>query len=299
MSEYIRDTIHITMESDVIQLNPSEFPSLLSEITDPPQKLYIRGTLPNPSSKLLCVVGSRRHSPYGKDVCETLIQGLSGHDIVIVSGLALGIDAVAHSAALKAGLHTIGVPGSGLDDSVLYPRTNRLLARDILTSGGTLLSEFEPMFKATPYSFPQRNRIMAGMSHATLVIEAGEKSGTLITARLAMEYNRDVLTVPGSIFSGLSYGPHMLIKNGATPITESGDILEAFGIKSTDEHSNLDTHKNLGENEKKVLQFLEHPMLRDELLSALKLPIKDAHILLSSMELKGLIVERLGEIRRM
>lgn len=298
MYEYIRDTIHITMESDVIQLNPSQFPALLSEITDPPPKLYVRGTLPDPSSKLLCVVGSRRHSPYGKDVCERLIQGLSGNNIVIVSGLALGIDAIAHEAALRANLKTIAVPGSGLDDSVLYPRTNKHLAKRILETEGALISEFEPMFKATPYSFPSRNRIMAGMSHATLVIEAGEKSGTLITARLAMEYNRDVLTVPGSIFSGLSYGPHMLIKNGATPITESGDILDAFGIKRNDEVSVDIVEKNLGENEKKVLQFLEHPMSRDELLSALTLPIKDVHILLSSMELRGLIVERLGEIRR-
>ena len=295
MSVYIRDTIHTTMENSVIQLNSSEFPPLLSEIPDSPSELYVRGTLPDPTTKLLAIVGSRRHSPYGKEVCETLIQGLRGHDIAIVSGLALGIDAVAHRAALETGLKTIAVPGSGLDDSVLYPRTNRLLARDILSTGGALLSEFEPMFKATPYSFPQRNRIMAGMSHATLVIEAGEKSGTLITARLAMEYNRDVLTVPSSIFSRLSYGPHMLIRNGATPITKSEDILEVFGIEK-------ETHKkapqNLGENEKKVLQILLHPMRRDELLDAMNLPIRDANVLLSSMELKGLIIEKLGEVRQ-
>lgn len=296
MSSYIRDTIHTTMENGVIQLNSSEFPSLLSEISDPPQTLYMRGATPNPSSKLLCIVGSRRHSPYGKDVCESLIQGLYGHNIIIVSGLALGIDAIAHRAALKAGLKTIAVPGSGLDDSILYPRTNRLLAKDILSAGGTLLSEFEPMFKATPYSFPQRNRIMAGMSHATLVIEAGERSGTLITARLAMEYNRDVLTIPSSIFSRLSYGPHMLIKNGATPITSSNDILEVFGIEG--EKLQKEISKNLGENEKKVLQILLHPMSRDELLNILGLPIRDANILLSSMELKGLIIEKLGELRQ-
>ena len=293
---YRRDTIHITMESTVIQLDSTKFPALLSEISDPPKTLYARGVLPNSSTKLLCIVGSRRHSPYGKDVCESLIQGLRGHDIAIVSGLALGIDAVAHRAALEAGLKTIAVPGSGLADSVLYPRTNRLLAHDIISAGGTLLSEFEPLFKATPYSFPQRNRIMAGMSHATLVIEAGEKSGTLITARLAMEYNRDVLTVPSSIFSRLSYGPHMLIKNGATPVTDSKDILEVFGIEGDEPKKQM--HKNLGENEKKVLQFLEHPMSRDELLNVLDLSIKDANILLSSMELKGLIIERLGELRQ-
>lgn len=283
------------MESAVKQLTSSEFPSLLHEIPDPPRDLYARGTLPRQDTKLLCVVGSRHHSPYGKDACETLIKGLYGHDITIVSGLALGIDAVAHKSALQAGLTTIAVPGSGLDDLVLYPRTNRLLAKDILDAGGALISEFEPTFRATPYSFPQRNRIMAGMSHATLVIEAGERSGTLITARLAMEYNRDVLTVPSSIFSRLSYGPHMLIKNGATPITTSKDILEVFKMEEKEQSSQIP--KNLGVDEKKVLELLSHPMSRDELLSMLDLPIKDINILLSSMELKGLIVERLGELR--
>jgi len=287
------------MEHTVRQLDPSLFPSLLSEISDPPTRLFIRGILPKPDTKLLCVVGSRRHSPYGKDACESLINGLRGHNIAIVSGLALGIDAVAHRACLEAGLKTIAVPGSGLDDEVLYPRTNRILAKDILKAGGALLSEFEPTFHATPYSFPQRNRIMAGMSHATLVMEAGEKSGTLITARLAMEYNRDVLTVPSSIFSRLSYGPHMLIRNGATPITKSADILEVFGIEEKEFHKK--TSENLGENEKKVLQLLEHPTTRDELLHTLlhtfEIPIRDAHILLSSMELKGLIIEKLGELR--
>ncbi len=293
---YRHDTIHITMESTVIQLTSTEFPSLLSEIPDPPKTLYVRGNIPPNTTKLLCVVGSRRHSTYGKDVCEELIKGLCGYDIAIVSGLALGIDAVAHRSALEAGLKTVAVPGSGLDDSVLYPRTNRLLAKDIIDAGGALLSEFEPTFKATPYSFPQRNRIMAGMSHATLVIEAGEKSGTLITARLAMEYNRDVLTVPSSIFSRLSYGPHILIKDGATPITSSGDILEAFNMK--EEKSHKQDTQNLGEDEKMVMQILVHPMQRDELLNSLKLSIKDANILLSSMELKGLIIERLGELRQ-
>ncbi len=287
------------METHVKQLKSSEFPHLLKETSDPPKELYVRGKLPQQDTKLLCVVGSRRHSPYGKDVCETLIKGLKGFNIAIVSGLALGMDATAHKTALDVGLPTIAVPGSGLDDSVLYPRTNKLLAQDILDAGGALLSEFKPMFRATPYSFPQRNRIMAGMSHATLIIEAGERSGTLITARLAMEYNRDVLTVPSSIFSRLSYGPHMLIKNGATPITESDDILEVFGLER--EEANQSTEKNtedLGDDEKKVLHLLAHPMKRDTLLDALDLPIRDINILLSSMELKGLIIERLGELRQ-
>ncbi|MCW9054683.1 MAG: DNA-processing protein DprA [Candidatus Pacebacteria bacterium] len=283
------------MEHEVRQLKRIEFPPLLSEIPDPPKRLFVRGVLPSPETKLLAVVGSRRHSPYGKDACETLIRGLFGHDIAIVSGLALGMDAIAHKAALSAGLKTIAVPGSGLNDNVLYPRTNHILAREILKASGALLSEFEPTFHATPYSFPQRNRIMAGMSHATLVIEAGDRSGTLITARLAMEYNRDVLTVPGSVFSKLSYGPHMLIRNGATPVTTSDDILEALGLETTSDKKKQ--HENLSANEQKVLKLLEHPMPRDELLEQLGLPITEANVLLSSMELKGFIVERLGELR--
>ena len=283
------------METSIRQLKQSEFPPLLNEIPDPPKQLFVRGTLPPLHTKFLCIVGSRRHSPYGKDACETLIKELSGYNIAIISGLALGMDSIAHRAALGAGLKTIAIPGSGLSDSVLYPRTHRFLAHDILKEGGGLLSEFESDFKATVYSFPQRNRIMAGMSHATLVVEAGEKSGTLITSRLASEYNREVLTIPGSIFSKLSYGPHMLIRLGATPVTKGEDILEALGI----EKNTLPKQKlhNLSENEKKVLQLLEHPMVRDELLSKLNLPISEANVLLSAMELKGLIVEKLGEIR--
>jgi DNA processing protein len=265
-------------------------------MSDPPKTLYLKGTLPKSSTKLLCIVGSRRHSPYGKDVCESLIRGLRGYDIAIVSGLALGIDTIAHKTALEVGLKTIAIPGSGLDDSVLYPRMNRLLAKDIVSSGGALLSEFEPKFKATPYSFPQRNRIMAGISNSTLVIEAGEKSGTLITARLAMEYNRDVLAVPSSIFSKLSYGPHMLIRNGAVPVTKSDDILEVFGIKNNEQKK--EQEQNLGVEEKRVLQLLQHPIPREELLNTIGLPIKEANILLSSMEIKGLIVEKLGELRQ-
>ena len=142
-------------------LTKEQFPELLREITDPPKKLFIKGELPSEEMKFLCVVGSRKYSPYGKEVCRTLIEGLKGYDVVIVSGLALGIDAIAHEAALEVGLTTIAVPGSGLGDKVLHPSTNRNLAKRILDAGGALVSEFEEDFKATYYSFPQRNRIMA------------------------------------------------------------------------------------------------------------------------------------------
>ncbi|PIT91470.1 DNA-protecting protein DprA [Candidatus Kaiserbacteria bacterium CG10_big_fil_rev_8_21_14_0_10_49_17] len=284
------------MDYPLRQLNREQFPPLLGEIPDAPEKLFLKGKLSLEGQKLLCVVGSRKYTPYGKGVCEKLIADLAGYPITIVSGLAIGMDTIAHRAALGAHLPTIAVPGSGLDWGVLYPKSNRGLAREILQNGGALLSEFPPGFTATPYSFPQRNRIMAGMSDATLIIEAGQKSGTLITARLATEYNRDVLTVPGSIFSQSTYGPHMLIRNGATPVTSADDILEALHITPREGHTAR--HKTLSTDEKQVLELLATPLPRHELVGRLDYDISSINIILSAMELKGLIKEELGEIRR-
>jgi DNA processing protein len=284
------------MHLEARQLAPEDFPPLLQEIPDPPKRLYATGSFPPPEHKLLCVVGSRKYSPYGKQACVKLIQGLAGFPISIVSGLALGIDAIAHAAALEVGLHTIAVPGSGLSPQVLYPATNRQLALRIVESGGLLLSEFEPDFRATPYSFPQRNRIMAGLSHAILIIEATERSGTLITARLALDYNRDVLAVPGQIFSAQSYGTHQLIKNGATPIRESADILEALGF---DVHTApVISLERLSPDERRIVEMLDEPRSRDDLCDATGLPIEKLNIVLSTMELKGILSERLGLLQR-
>ena len=220
------------MSFPIRTLAPEEFPPLLHEIPDAPHTLNCRGTLPPPHLKLLAVVGSRNHTPYGKKVVAHLIGGLRGHSIGIVSGLALGIDSLAHQAALAHNLYTVAVPGGGLDDSVLYPRSHLQLAKEILAAKGGLLSEYEPQFAATSWSFPKRNRIVTGMSHATLLIEASEKSGTLISARLASDYNRDVLAVPGDIFSENAHGVHQFLKLGATVVTSAEDILTALGIDS-------------------------------------------------------------------
>lgn len=277
-----------------------EFPPLLREITDPPKCLYIEGEFPDPvENTYLAVVGPRKYTSYGKDVCEKLITGLKGYPIVIVSGLALGVDAIAHESALRTNLKTIAVPGSGLDRSVLYPKNNLALAEKILNAGGALLSEFEPTFRATPYSFPQRNRIVAGLSRAVLVIEAARKSGALITARLALEYNRDVFTVPQSIFSESSYGPHMLIKNGAVPITSAEDLVQALGFTAKDTFSrNLEELENCSGEERKILELLNEPMSKDVLLRKVALPTSAVHALLSMLEIKELIEESGGEIRR-
>ncbi len=283
---------------DMIALSPDEFPEKLREIPDAPKKLWAKGALPKSGTKMLCVVGSRKHTSYGKDACEALIAGLRGYDICIISGLALGIDAIAHRAALDAGLKTIAVPGSGLDEKALYPAMHKQLAEKILRSGGALVSEFEPDFRATPWSFPQRNRIMAGLSDAVLVIEAETKSGTLITSKFATEYNRDVLAVPGSIFSKNSDGPHMLIRLGATPIRNSADILEALGFHAEEKTENLKLkYADCSEDELLVVKLLSEPLQKNELLRQMKIPISKASAILSMMEIKGLIIESMGEMR--
>lgn len=283
------------MPTEIIQrLAPDEFPPLLREIPDPPETLYIRGSLPPTTYKLLSVVGSRRMSSYGRDACEHLIRGLRGYPIVIVSGLALGVDGAAHKAALAAELTTIAIPGSGLSERVLYPRAHQRLAREIVEKGGALLSEMEPDEPATPYTFPKRNRLMAGIAHATLVIEAGVKSGTLITAKLASEYNRDLLIVPHSIFAEGGAGGHIFMKLGAAPVRNAEDILDILGIKHEKTLENL----VLSPDEERVLSMLSSPLPRDELIRAIGNAVGQSNVLLASMELKGLIKESFGEVRR-
>lgn len=280
--------------ADIKRLVNEQLPALLFETLSPPSGLYIRGALPPQHYKFLAVVGSRKMSNYGRDACEHIIRGLAGYPISIVSGLALGIDGIAHRAALKAQLHTVAIPGSGLADEVLYPRSHKKLAKDILESGGALLSEEEPMFRARPESFPKRNRIMAGMSHATLVIEAGEKSGTMITARLTTDYNRELLCVPHSIFSSGGAGGHIFMKLGATPVRNSEDVLEALNLeKKTNKQ-----HRAVAPEEQKVLDLLSEPKERDELIRLINMETSAANVLLLRMELAGHIKESLGLIRK-
>lgn len=293
--------VHFVYMSNIQELTPSHFPPLLTEITDPPEKLYLRGELPlGENMKYLAVVGSRKFTPYGKMVAEQLITGLRGFPIVIISGLALGIDAIAHRSALNANLQTIAIPGSGLDERVLYPRSNVPLARDILSNGGALLSEYEPTFKATRWSFPQRNRLMVGMSDAVLVIEASEKSGTLITARLASDYNRNLLTVPAPITGAQSKGSNTLLRNGAVPILSSEHILEELGIATEARNStSAESRADLSPDERVVLILLDEPIEKDELIRKLDMSVHKAQVLLSTLELKGVIAEKFGKIYRM
>ncbi len=283
---------------EIKKLPRNKFPKALLEIPQPPKDLWIMGELPPEDYIYLAIVGSRKNTSYGKEACEKIITGLKGYPIVIVSGLAMGIDAIAHKKALAVGLKALVFPGSGLSSSAMYPKTNAKLAEEIYESGGCLISEFEPNFKATLWGFLKRNRLMAGISKAVLIVEAQERSGTLVTARLATEYNRDVLAVPGSIFSPNSAGVNKLLRQGATPITSSEDVLEALGFEmEKDEEKQAKLFADLLPEEKIVVDLLLEPIPRDDLIRELKMPTPTANALLSVMEIKGLIKEELGEIR--
>ena len=278
-------------------LLPEEFPPFLSEIPEPPKRLRLWGSPPNLENKLLAVVGARKYSHYGREACEELIAGLAGFPITIVSGLALGIDGLAHRAALKSGLQTIALPGSGLDRKVLHPHSHYSLAEEIVENGGGVISEYEDTMPAGVWTFPRRNRIMAGMCHATIVIEAETRSGTLITSRLATEYNREVGAVPGPISSPSSAGPHMLMRLGAALIRNSDDILELLGMERGGQNLLFDSDDLTGE-EKIFIEILKEPCDRDTLIRKSKLNISEANAVLSLMEIKGLIKEELGEVRK-
>lgn len=266
---------------------------MLREIPEPPAQMYIRGTYPVGEQLFLSIVGSRKYSSYGKEVCEYLVRGLAGNPVVIVSGLALGIDAIAHRAALDAGLTCVGVPSSGLADDVLYPRSNVRLAHEILQNGGCLLSEYKPDTPAAPWTFPQRNRIMVGLSHAVLMIEAGEKSGTLITARLTADYNRELLVVPHPIFSEGSKGNHQFLKLGATLVTSPDDVLAALGIERVDREP-----PTLTPMEQRIYDALATPCSRSDLVESLSLPMHELGSTLTMMEIQGVVAEENGLYRR-
>lgn len=286
--------------SSIRELDRSLWPSLLGEMTDPPKKLFIRGTLPDPSIyRYLCVVGSRKFSDYGKTVCEKLIAGLVGHSVAIVSGLALGIDAIAHRTALDIGLPTVSFPGSGLSDSAIYPQSNYHLAHDILDAGGALLAEYADGGPPGSWHFPRRNRIMAGISHATLIIEAGKKSGTLITAGLALDYDRSVLVVPGPLFSPNHQGSNKLLRDGAQIVTSSDDILEALGLTPSSEAPVQLSLDNLSTHERLILSALNPSLSLDDLVRVTGITTSEAAITVSMMELKGIVAHRLGKIERL
>lgn len=279
------------------ELLRAEFPDQLQEIPQPPEKLWALGSWPTDGTKLLAIVGSRALTSYGREACQKLIEGLAGYPVSIVSGLALGADACAHQAALHAGLHTIAIPGSGLGKATLYPRANVRLAEDILSAGGLLLSEHPPDYQAREYDFPSRNRLMVGLADAVLMIEAGERSGTLITARMAGDYNRQLLCVPHRIGDPHAHGSHVFLRIGATMVSDSSHILEALGLEVRTEQRELPLEQ-LTDAERIVYDLLTEPRERDDILRTSLLPAYEVLSILGMLELKGFAVQEFGTWRK-
>ncbi|MFZ1249739.1 MAG: DNA-processing protein DprA [Candidatus Saccharimonadales bacterium] len=259
------------MKVKKLTLQDSAYPSALRDIPSPPKELYYLGMGPSEWLKhpRVAIVGSRGITPYGRAVTEQFAGQLAERGIAIVSGLALGVDAVAHAAALKAGGQHIAVLANGLDQ--IYPATNTMLAKQLLTQGGAIISEYPEGTPSLKQNFVARNRIVAGLSNALLITEATEKSGTLHTARFALEQGRDVLVVPGNITSPQSAGCNNLIRAGATPVTCIDDILFALGTRNL--ITTTYVHKGDNPDEQAILDLLYSG-------------VSDAHELLQNSELR-------------
>lgn len=274
----------------ILTLESENYPRLLKEIYAPPPLLYYKGKIEKNSDFNVAIVGSRKHTNYGQQAAENISAELSRNGLGIVSGLALGIDTLAHNACLNAGGITIAVLGTGIDKQSIYPSSNRYLAEKIIASGGAIISEFPLGTLPLRHNFPQRNRIISGLSLATIVIEAGEKSGALITAAFACEQNRDVFAVPGSIFSPVSIGPNNLIKQGAKPVSTAADIMDALDLKNISNY--IDNKKIIGETEEEkiILKILNFEACHiDDLIRQTGLNTALISGTLAIMEMKGMV----------
>nr|WP_290668056.1 DNA-processing protein DprA [Ardenticatena sp.] len=269
----------------VLTWDDDAYPARLRTIPSSPPVLYLRGTLTPEDDWALAVVGTRRITRYGQEVTRRLVEPLAAEGVTIVSGLAIGVDAHAHRTALDAGGRTIAVLGSGVDQ--IYPASNRALARRILDHGA-LVSDYPPGTPPEPNNFPPRNRIISGLALGVLVVEAGKKSGALITANYALEQGRDVMAVPGSILSAQSRGTNRLIAEGATPICSADDILQALNLEWLDTQRAVQRIVPENPIEQAILDALrEGPMHVDDLGRALDLDAATLTSTLVFLELKG------------
>ena len=274
--------------TDVRVLERRRFPPLLRAIYDPPPRLYLRGTAEDVlARRTVAVVGARACSPYGAHVARRLGRELAAAGLVVVSGLARGVDGEAHRGALEAGGLTVAVLGCGIDRD--YPAAHSDLARRI-REGGLIVSEYEPGVEPAPWRFPARNRIIAGLSAATVVVEARERSGALITADLALEEGRDVLAVPGEITSAFSAGTNALLKLGAAPCTGAADVLELFGLTQEERAA-----PKVSEQAAQVLAAL--PSGADEVGRVTGFEAQTVAVALAELELAGLATEGDGLFR--
>lgn len=266
-----------------------EYPKLLSDIYDPPTVIYYKGEILPEDQRAIAVVGTRKITGYGALVTKQFVRGLVQSGLTIVSGLARGVDTVAHQTTLEAGGRTLAILGGGLNR--IFPPENTSLAQKISEGFGAVISEFPPDYPSLPGNFPSRNRIISGLSKAVLVTEAASDSGSLITARVALEQGRDVFAVPGPITSDLSMGPIDLIKEGARPVTSASEVLEEMGIDKRVQGIGNGVQLDLSEQEKKVLEILENESMHiDEICRALSLPSSQVSANLLKMEIAGRVV---------
>jgi DNA processing protein len=289
----------------VITLDDEFYPPLLKEIYAPPPVLFVKGNIECFKNHACAVVGTRRPSQYGINATSYIVKQLVENKITIVSGLAIGIDTIAHKTCIENNGSTIAVLGCGID--TIYPSVNRHLAEKILEKG-VLVSEFNPSAPVETYNFPRRNRIISGLSAGVLVVEAPLKSGSLITANYALQQGRDVFAVPGSIFSQTSIGTFNLLKAGAIPVKSAEDIIEnirhlnlggLFSVKSSGigNYSNLNNYFDLLSPDERLIfdSISNNPIRIDEISEKTKISVTELFNILLNLELKGLVKQLSGQ----
>jgi DNA processing protein len=281
------------MRQGYVDIGDPWYPDLLKSISDPPSRLFYKGNWdPAIFDRCLAVVGSRRMTRYGRTITERLVSEAAAAGITIVSGFMYGIDAQAHRVAIEAGGRTIAVMPCGIDR--IHPAYQKDLYESIIASGGLIVSEYEGDAHSTTWMFPRRNRIVAGLSRAVMVVEAAVKSGSLVTARLACRYGRQLLAVPGPLTSDTSLGTAHLLKTGARVVTGADDVLGCYGI-CQDAHRKTQNSR-LDKNEKLIMDELEkEPQEIDMLARAMGLSVAVTGTVLSMMQLKGYVEEDNGK----
>src|SRR5688572_19760894 len=282
-------------------LTDKDYPKRLLNCYDSPTLLFYKGEADLNASKVIAIVGTRNHTEYGKQQTEKLVKELSSQNVLVVSGMAFGIDAIAHKTAYKNDLATVGVLGHGLDQ--IYPREHSGLAKDMLKHGGGLLTEFRSNTKPDKHNFPTRNRIVAGMSDATIVIETGEKGGSMITAELANGYNKDVFALPGKVTDNKSAGCNFLIRNNkAILLTDAGEIIEMMGWEERSRKSEVRRQKELfielSKDEKIIIDILNEKGLVhiDELNFKSGLSSSSMAAAILNLELQGVVTTLPGKL---
>src|SRR3989344_7255070 len=275
---------------EIIKKSSKDYQKILKEISNAPKQVYARGNLSKDCDLNFAIVGTRAATEYGKTLAFRIAKELAEMGFTIVSGLALGIDTQAHLGALAGNGKTIAVLGSGINDASIYPGENLKLVKKIIDNGGGVISEYDPKLKSEIWYFPERNRIIAGLSRGVLVIEVPEKSGALITARLALEQNREVFAIPGSVFSKNSLGTNYLIKNGAKMVTSVDDILEELNLTELKTNQKEDKKEKMTAEEKLIFNIIEkEPIDIDKICENLKMPANKVLSLVSMLEIQGII----------